>query len=72
MLWVFQGVFHGEDAAPGVPVEHEVIEPQADTYLLDFLRVALEGPQGRVVRLIGVVAAQLVVVVHLDAGLRQK
>jgi hypothetical protein len=72
VLLVLQGVVDRHHAAPRVPVEHEILKTQAAADFLYFLDVAGQRPQGRVVRLIRVIASELIVVVHLDAGLRQK
>jgi len=72
VLLIVEGVLDGEDAAPGVAVEDELIEPEAAAHLFDFFGVAGERPEGGVVGLVGVVAAELVVVVDLNACVGQE
>ena len=54
------------------PEEDELFQTEAAPHLFHFGRVACERPQRGIVGLVGVVAAQLIVVVHLDARLRQE
>lgn len=66
---VFQGVLHGEDAAPGVAEEEEVgtVEAQCGPNLFNLFHVTGEVPEGSVARVIGMATAELVVVDELDA-----
>jgi hypothetical protein len=60
---VGQGVLHGQDAAPRLAVEDEVVgtQPQRGPHLLDLVDEAGNLPQRRLVGLVGVVGPQLVV-----------
>ncbi len=73
VLLVRESVLDGQQAAPGLAVEEEVvgIESQSSPHLLDFVDKALDGPQIRIVRLIAVAGAELVVEVELDPRLRK-
>ena len=70
VLLVAQGVLDGQDPAPGVAVEHEVVpvQPERPADLLDLVDEPVELPQRRLVRLVAVARAELVVVVVLDPG----
>ena len=72
MLLVLERVVDSKHAAPGVAIENEVVEAKAAADFFDLFDVAGQGPERGVVRDVGVSAAQLVVVVDLNAGLRQK
>ena len=75
VLLILQRVLDGEDAAPGMPEQEEVvaIQPERDPHLLHFLDVVVDAEERRhVVGLVAVVRAQLVVVVVLDAVRRQE
>ena len=72
VLLVLQRVLDSEHAAPGVPEEVEVLEPQRRAHLLDLLPESVDRPEARVVRLVGVGRAELVVVIELDPLLRQE
>ena len=54
MLLVRQRVLHGEDAAPRLPVQHEVTAVQVKRLadLLNLVDKAVKLPQRRVVRLV--------------------
>src|SRR5882762_11456602 len=65
-----KGVLDGQNSAPRVPVENEVLQPEAAPHFLDFRGVPIESPKPGIIGLVGVVAAELVVVVHLDSCLR--
>src|SRR4051812_30992965 len=52
--------------------EIEVIESETAADLFDFVAVARNGPERHIVRVIRVPDAELIVVVELDAVLRQK
>ncbi len=49
--------------------EIEVFEPQGAAYVLDFVAVAVDGPEAWVVRIVRVKGAELVVVIEFDSGL---
>ncbi len=73
MLLVFQRILDGQNPAPRVPEEVEVllVEPERLPDLLDFFDEAGRVPQLGRVRLVAVDGAELVVVVVLDAGYRE-
>ena len=72
VLLVRQGVLHGQDAAPRLAVEHEVLAVQAQRLadLLHLVDEAVKLPQRRLVGLVAEPGAELVVVVVLDPGAR--
>lgn len=72
VLLVLQGVFNGEHSTPGLPVEHEVFKAESDPDPFDLFAVAVAGPERGISGAVGVSAAKLVVVEHLDAGLGQE
>ena len=63
-----QRVLDGQQPAPRLPVEHEVVpvQPERLADLLHLVDEAVQLPQRRLVRLVAVTGAELVVVVVLD------
>ena len=59
-----KGVLDGQNPAPRVAVEDELFEPEAATHLLHFRGEASKSPKRGIVGLVGVVAAELIVVVR--------
>ncbi len=47
---MMQRVFHAEHATPRMTVQHELLEPESLADLLDFLAVAIDRPQGQILR----------------------
>src|ERR1700750_1450214 len=72
MLLVVEGILHGEDSSPGMAVEDEVVEAETAADLFDLFEITRECPERGVVGMVGVVAAQLIVVIHLDAGVGEE
>jgi hypothetical protein len=64
VLLVRQGVLHGQDPAPRLPVQHEVpaVQAQGLPDLLDLVDEAIKLPQRRIVGLVADPGAELVVV----------
>ncbi len=73
VLLVLQRVLDGEDAAPRMAQEEEVVsaQPQREPHLLDLVDEPVEVPQIGVIGLVAVSRAELVVVVVLDACSRE-
>ena len=74
VLLVGQGVLHGQDAAPGLAVEDEVAGVHAEGLadLLDLADEPVQVPQRRLLGLVAEPGPELVVVVVLDARVRQE
>ena len=47
-------------------VEHELLKTEPAPHFLHFLDISWKSPQGRIVGLIGIVAAELIVIVHFN------
>jgi hypothetical protein len=69
MRLVFQGILHGQDAAPGVTQQEEIVpvQPEGPPHLLHLFDETFHSPQVRVIRLIGISRPQLVIVEKLVA-----
>src|SRR5690242_21705024 len=69
-----QRIFHGQNAAPAVPEQAEVVLVAADRLpnLIDLGDEARDGPEVVVVRLVTESRAELVVIIIFDALLRQE
>ena len=74
VLLVFQRIFHAQDPTPGIAQQIEIVFIQAELlpYLFDLFHKTGDGPEAVIVGLIGIMRTQLIVMIKLDIGLREK